>query len=328
MNRIPLDYYLSDPHVCLVTLTITESGYTTDPDGVIIKLARAIEQRRITCGEPLTIIPCDNLSSNGERTRELLLSISISDAYTKYLNEKVAFISTSVDRITPRAVAADLAITQEGTGWKDLIPVVTEPFASWVLSGEFLTERPSWELAGAQFVEDITVYENRKLWLLNGAHSYMAYRGLNLGLSTVAEAIADPAIRAEVETLWSEVAPYIDLDIHEYTRELLGRFENNRISHQLTQIAIDGSLKLKVRCSHVVKSELSQNRKATSYSRLLAEWIKYIKTYDFQDSQRSEIEKAVTVTDYLNIINEDFAKFPDFLSAVENQLAQESRKVL
>ena len=319
-----LDYYLTDSQVCLVTLTITESGYTTDPDGVITKLARAIEQRRISCGEPLTIISCDNLSSNGERTRELLSSISISDAYTKFLNEKIAFISTSVDRITPHTTATDLAISREKTGWEDSIPVVTEPFTSWVLSGEFLTERPLWELAGAQFVEDIAVYENRKLWLLNGAHSYLAYRGLNQGLTTVAQAIADSAIRAEIEILWSEAAPFIDLDIHEYTRELLVRFENKRISYQLAQIAIDGSLKLKMRCSQVAKNQLLQSRKTLSYSRLFAEWIKYVRTHDFQDSQRNEIESAVSVIDYLNIIDEDFAKFPDFLSAIENQLNQDS----
>jgi fructuronate reductase len=46
----------------------------------------------------------------------------------------------------------------------------TEPFAEWVISGRFLAGRPAWESAGARLVEDITPYEQRKLWLLNASH--------------------------------------------------------------------------------------------------------------------------------------------------------------
>ena len=55
--------------------------------------------------------------------------------------------------------------------------MVAEPFRNWVLSGDFPAGRPHWEDAGAVFVDEIEPYENRKLWLLNGAHSLLAYAG-------------------------------------------------------------------------------------------------------------------------------------------------------
>jgi len=69
------------------------------------------------------------------------------------------------------------------TRWLDGAPVVTEPFASWVISGDFPAGRPQWEQAGALFVDDIEPYERRKLWLLNGAHSILAYLGLEAATS-------------------------------------------------------------------------------------------------------------------------------------------------
>ena len=65
----------------------------------------------------------------------------------------------------------------EATGFDDRCPVVSEPFHEWVLSGAFPAGRPRWQDAGATFTDDITPYEHRKLWLLNGAHSLLAYAG-------------------------------------------------------------------------------------------------------------------------------------------------------
>src|SRR5690606_27771747 len=86
----------------------------------------------------------------------------------------------------------DRARVGELTGFDDHSPVVTEPFTEWVLAGEFPAGRPSWERAGARFVDDVRPFEQRKLWLLNGAHSMLAYAAPTRGHATVAEAVADP----------------------------------------------------------------------------------------------------------------------------------------
>lgn len=91
------------------------------------------------------------------------------------------------------------------TGYEDRCPVVTEPFAEWFLEDRFPAGRPVWDQAGARFVTDVAPHEERKLWLLNGSHSLLAYAGGLLGHRTVAEAIHDPLCRAWVEQ-WCDEA--------------------------------------------------------------------------------------------------------------------------
>ena len=76
----------------------------------------------------------------------------------------------------------------------------------WVVSGRFPAGRPRWEDAGAQLVDDVEPFEQRKLWLLNGSHSMLAYVGSVRGHETIDQAIADPACREWVELFWDEAS--------------------------------------------------------------------------------------------------------------------------
>jgi len=315
-----LDSYLTDPNVHIVTLTITEAGYTIDHDGILTRLSAALAKRADAHSGPLTIISCDNITNNGERTRALLLAAAASENHRKYLEEQVGFISTSVDRITPKSTPADIETVRIKTGWEDCTPVVTEPFSNWVLAGKFATPRPAWEAAGAQFVDEITLYENRKLWLLNGSHSYLAYRGLNAGYTTVAQAIVDPAIRAEVDDLWDIAAHSLGLDVNAYRNDVIERYENSRIEHQLSQIAIDGSLKLAMRTSTVILDHLKRGLLPTTYVRLFAEWITYVQSHEFIDANSQQIENAQTTEDFLAIVSPDFIQYPIFIQAISESI--------
>src|SRR5258708_34940021 len=95
-----------------------------------------------------------------------------------------------VDGIKPRAAAADIRAVRDLTGFDDQCPVVTEPFSDWVLSGDFPAGRPRWHDSGATFTEDVLPFEERKIWLLNGAHSLLAYAGSIIGHATCADAAA------------------------------------------------------------------------------------------------------------------------------------------
>ena len=161
-------------------------------------------------------------------------------------------------------------------GYRDSSPVVAEPFSSWVLSGEFPAGRPRWEDAGALFVDDIEPYENRKLWLLNGAHSLLAYAGQVRGHATVAQALADPACRHAVEAFWDEAEanlPAEGLDIPAYRAALLARFGNARIAHHLAQIAMDGTTKLRMRAVPVLRAERAAGRTGAAAALMIAAWL-------------------------------------------------------
>ena len=100
-----------------------------------------------------------------------------------------------VDRITP---ATDDALRTRiaDTDLPPAEPVATEAFSEWVVEDAFAAARPAWDEAGVVLTEDVRPYELRKLRMLNGAHSYLAYAGTLAGHDFVHEAIADPALRA------------------------------------------------------------------------------------------------------------------------------------
>jgi fructuronate reductase len=172
-----------------------------------------------------------------------------------------------------RAVASE-------TGWADAVPVVTEPFSEWVLSGPFPAGRPAWDAAGARFVDDVHPYETRKLLLLNGGHSLLAYAGSARGHDTIAEAVADPVCRGWLDQWWDEAVRHVPLpaaDLAAYRAALLDRFANPRIRHTLAQIAADGSQKLPVRVLAVLRAERAAGRLPAGAVRIVAAWIDHLR---------------------------------------------------
>jgi fructuronate reductase len=247
---------LANPEVALVTMTVTEAGYlpAAAPPRRLLDGMRA---RRDAGAGPLAIVPCDNLPANGTEIRDAVLALARDEpGLGAWIADSVSFVSTMVDRITPATTDGDRAIARDLLGWDDRVPVVTEPFTEWVLEGAFPGGRPAWEAAGARFVDDVRPYENRKLWLLNGAHSLLAYRGLERGFETVFDAFADAALSSEVEQLWAEAREVLDLDAGEvdaWLAELRIRWQNPRIEHRLEQIALGGEQKIPARIGAVLE---------------------------------------------------------------------------
>lgn len=303
---------LAAPETAIVTLTVTEAGYRVMPDGkpdlddpavatdvvrlrgafgvevidgrgegVMTTLGRlllGLEARRRAGAGAIAIVACDNMPKNGDLVSTALLGLArmVSMETADWIKRSVSFVSTSVDRITPKASANDIATVAELSGWQDTAPVVTEPFSDWVLSGSFPAGRPAWERAGALFVDDIEPFERRKLWLLNGAHSLLAYTGLLRGHTTVASAIGDPRCRDWVEDFWDSASRHLPeegLALDDYRTSLLDRFHNGRIDHRLVQIASEGVTKLRVRVAPTVLAERQDGRNASAGVRALGSWV-------------------------------------------------------
>ncbi|WP_243076595.1 mannitol dehydrogenase family protein [Microbacterium sp. SS28] len=301
----------ADPAVAIVTLTVTEAGYRLAGDGLldradavtrddIAELTRVFESGRLTDaapqaalsrllvglearrragGAPIAIVPCDNIPDNGSYVGRGLqaLAAEVSPELAAWIASDVSFVGTSVDRITPRIEGEVDAVAE--AGWIDRSPVVTEPFADWVLSGAFPAGRPAWETSGARFVDDLEPWENRKLWLLNGAHSILAFAGLARGHETVSVAIADPACRALVEDFWDEAAQLLPAEIEtvQYRRDLLDRFANPRIVHRLSQIAGDATTKVRYRFAAVAERTLARGGEPTGSAGAIAAWLRALR---------------------------------------------------
>jgi fructuronate reductase len=311
-----LDYWRR-PGLCVVTLTVTEAGYArvrgTNGDGrsrrggldtaradvsadiaalkassvanvttAPAKLVAGLAARREAGLQPVAIVPCDNLPGNAEIAQRVVrdLAEAVGDATLIAAAQDPLFATTMVDRITPAATKADLDEVSSASGFTDAAPVVTEPFSEWVLSGCFPAGRPRWEDAGARFVPDVMPFEERKLWLLNGAHSLLAYTAPLLGHATVAEAVADPRCREWLAQWWEEAARNLSMPAAEltaYQNALLERFANPRIRHTLTQIAADGSQKLPVRILPTLHAERAAGRLPRGAARALAAWLLHVR---------------------------------------------------
>jgi fructuronate reductase len=275
------------PETAVVTLTITEAGYTLSPTGggippVPARLASALAARREAAAGPLAIVSCDNVHANGAVLRELTLAAAEfgpADARA-WIESEVSFVGTSVDRITPRTTTDDLLGVQRELDRIDDVPVVCEPFTDWILCGEFPGGRPRWEDAGARFVDDVEPWELRKLWLLNGGHSLLAYTGLLCGYATVAEAAADPELSVALDRFWDLAGRHlpsaVDLDLERYRRDLKARFANTRIAYPLTQIAGDGLGKLRNRVVPVVEAALAVGESPQPALLVIAAWAQWL----------------------------------------------------
>ena len=298
---------VADPFTAVVTLTITEKGYSagTDPaTSAPARLALGLAARREAgVTEPIALVSCDNLTGNGDVLREAVLAAADEDTRA-WFADHVDVISTMVDRITPSADEGAAALVQERTGLADTVPVVTEPFTEWVVEDRFRGRRPDWEKAGVQFTDDIELHELRKLRLLNGAHTLMAYAGQVAGVERVDEAIGHREVRALVEQLWSEARATLDLpaaDLDAYTAALEERFRNPRLADNLIRIAADGSAKLPVRALPVI-AELGGPDKAPGEVAAVAAWTAWVTDRvrageDVKDPKADGIATAAAIED-------------------------------
>ncbi|MFI5075365.1 MAG: hypothetical protein ACHP7G_10210, partial [Actinomycetales bacterium] len=251
-------------------------------DTVPGRLVAGLSARRDAGAGPLAVVSCDNVPHNGAMTQRVVTELAqqVDPDLAGWVDANVSFVTTMVDRITPRATDADLADARALTGVEDAALVVTEPFTEWVLAGDFPAGRPAWETAGARFVSDVKPFETRKLWLLNGAHSIMAYAGSIVGHETVAEAIMDPEVFGWVEDWWDCAAQYLTLpeeEVAAYRQALFDRFANPNIRHLLAQIAADGSQKVPIRALPVLRAARANGQLPSGATRFVAAWIAHLR---------------------------------------------------
>jgi fructuronate reductase len=287
----------ADPATDLAAAAALAAG---GPRTALGRLLLGLEARRRADAGPIAIVPCDNMPDNGPFVRAGVLGLAArtNPETEQWIAANVSFVSTSVDRITPKTTEADIRTVTELTGWADAAPVVTEPFTDWVLCGDFPAGRPEWERAGARVVDEIEPFERRKLWLLNGSHSLLAYAGALRGHETVASAVADPVCRAWVEELWDEAVRHLPsegLDLDAYRTALLDRFDNARIEHRLVQIGAEGVTKLRVRFVPVARAEREAGRSAAACARAIGAWIAALRSgRELPDAESAAVTEALS----------------------------------
>lgn len=289
----------------IVSFTVTEKGYVRSADGsldcgnpalaadmagdgalrtIYGYLAAGLARRRAAGLPGLTLQCCDNLADNGRQIAALMTTYleRTDPALASWFARECRCPSTMVDRIVPAMTDADRTWVAGHIGMADEGAILTETFTQWVIEDDFAGPRPRWEAVGAQFVSDVGAHEAAKLRMLNGAHSALAYLGLERGHDFVHQAVADPEIRPLVERIMREEAaatldPASGIDAAAYADRLLERFANSALQHRLMQIAMDGSQKIPQRWLEPLAINQSAGRMCPATLEALAAWCRHVR---------------------------------------------------
>lgn len=207
----------------------------------------------------LIMLPVELIDDNGIALKSCVLRLAqrwaLGDRFIAWLDEACVFTSTLVDRIVtgyPREEAA--ALCQE-FGYQDDLIVTAEPFGLWVIQSDrdISAELPL-DRAGLPvvFTDDQKPYKQRKVRILNGAHTGFVLAAYLSGYDTVRQAINDPLYRAFVrDMLRDEVIPTLTLDKDDllaFAAAVEHRFDNPFVNHQLLSISLNSLSKWRARC--------------------------------------------------------------------------------
>lgn len=293
----------------MVSLTVTEKGYCHDPASRVLRaedpdilhdlahpeaprtalgfIVHGLALRRARELGPVTLLSCDNLRSNGDTLKGLVLAFAqaVDPALAEWIGARCGFPNAMVDRIVPRTTEGDRARIAGTLGLEDAWPVMAEPFFDWAVEDRFVAGRPAWDAGGARFVRDAAPYERLKLRMVNGPHSALAYLGAMAGWSTVHEAMEQPAMRRYLDALMrEEIAPTLQglegLDLEAVRDRLLKRFANRALQHRTRQIAMDGSQKLPQRLLGTVREQLAAGRSVRRLALAVAAWLHDLRGVD------------------------------------------------
>ena len=206
----------------------------------------------------LHILPCELNASNGSTLRRIVLRHAedwqLSAAFRTWLAESNHFFNTLVDRVVPGYPRDEAQSLEQELGYRDRLMVVGESFHSWIIEDPHnLTLDLCLEKAGLALtrVADLGPYRERKVRILNGAHTGTVPAALLAGLATVQQMAEHEVFGALMRRmLMDEIIPQLRLDQDEsrrYAEDVLTRFANPAIRHYLTDIALNSVAKFAVR---------------------------------------------------------------------------------
>ncbi len=274
LAREETEAVLAKSSVHLVTVTVTESGYYTDPNGdlnladvtimsevaggesesVYGYLRAALSARVAATGAPLTIACCDNIRQNGKMLHRNLLAYLKAcgdQSLAHWVEANVAFPCSMVDRITPRSPAGLSDELSALIGKSVTSPIMAEDFIQWVLQDKAAGLMPKLAKANVTVTPDVDPYEETKIRVLNGGHTALAYMAALEGLETFDAAMRVPDLNAHFQAFETkEVLPAITIDLpfskDEYLADIARRFGNAAIGDTVARICADGMAKFPI----------------------------------------------------------------------------------
>ena len=217
----------------------------------------------------LTILPVELIDHNGENLKKCVMQYvdlwKLEDGFRDWLDKDCIFASTLVDRIVtgyPRAEAAKMC---EELGYDDALLDQAEPFSLWVIgdarvADKFHVSTAKWHV---EFTDKIEIFKERKVRILNGAHTSMALGAYLAGFDDVGQCMADPSIRAQLnQSVYGEIVPTLHMPkekVKEFAAAVFERFENPFVKHALLSISLNSISKWRARVLPSFKVSVANN---------------------------------------------------------------------
>jgi D-arabinitol 4-dehydrogenase len=245
----------------------------------------------------VTLLNCDNLRHNGDRSRSGLLQFIalVGDtALADWVQAHTTSPNAMVDRITPRPAPEVRVRVKAATGVDDGAAVMAESFIQWVIEDRFANGRPAFETVGVQMVDSVAAFEEAKIRLLNATHSCIAWAGTLVGYQYIHEGTHDPVIRQMAfDYVTNDTIPVLSpspLDLAAYRDVVLDRFGNPAICDTNQRVAMDGFSKIPGFMAPTVRERLARQQSIDSVAMLPALFLAYLQrwhrgqiAYTYQD---------------------------------------------
>lgn len=270
-------HHILSPDLRFIISNTTEAGIRYEPDcitnilpssfpGKITNLLwRRFRHFNGDESKGLFIICCELIEDNGSMLKRLVLrhadEAGLGAEFRQWVDSACVFADTLVDRIVSGAPDNPTA-AKASVGFDDNAIVAGELYHLWAIGGdgadrlrrEFPLDRIGLNVL---FMPSIKEFRDRKVRILNGAHTALAAIGLLSGKTTVLEAFSDTAIKRFIHSLTvREILPAIGDDqaeLRKFADSILERFMNPFIRHQLTSIALNSLSKWETRIFPTLK---------------------------------------------------------------------------
>ena len=212
----------------------------------------------------LVMLPVELIDDNGIMLKKCVMQLielwGLSDEFKTWVNEACIFTSTLVDRIVTGYPKATEQEEWEKFGYIDNIMVTGEPFALWVIESdkdireELPLDKAMADMVGMDviFTDNQKPYKQRKVRILNGAHTSFVLAAYMAGKDIVRDSMQDDDIRNfMLKTIYDEVIPTLTLpedELKTFAGEVVNRFNNPYVDHALLAISLNSVSKWRARC--------------------------------------------------------------------------------
>ncbi|MFV0413824.1 MAG: tagaturonate reductase [Oscillospiraceae bacterium] len=220
-------------------------------------------------GKGLVVLSCELIDHNGEElekcVHQYIEQWNLEEAFAKWVKEENIFCSTLVDRIVTGYPAAEAEELNRQNGYEDKLLDTGEVFGFWVIEGpKSLEEELPFAKAGLPVLitNDHTPYKQRKVRILNGAHTSMVLAAYLAGQDIVRSCMEDETIGSFMNSaIYNEIIPTLTLpkaELEEFAASVADRFKNPFIDHALLAIALNSTSKWRARVLPSVKGYIEK----------------------------------------------------------------------